>query len=201
MTIQTATLPISEADDGLRLDEAEAKALGTLLHSDYVNAEPFPHIVLDDVLPLSLAQRILRNFPREDLPSDRHFNINYGGHLKRQVSPEDCNAFVRSVFHLFNSRPVIAFLEGLTGIEGLLPDPFFEGGGFHEISAGGKLGNSDFGPAWARATAGSNARRGVASAARHTAVSAGAARRGPRARPSRSAAVHAAAVGRQPAAG
>ena len=35
----------------------------------------------DDVLPLSLARRILRDFPREDLPSDRHFNINYGGHL------------------------------------------------------------------------------------------------------------------------
>jgi hypothetical protein len=145
MAIQTATLPISEADDGLRLDEVEAKALGMLLHSDYVNAEPFPHIVLDDVLPLSLARRVLQNFPREDLPSDRHFNINYGGHLKRQVSPEDCNAFIRSVFHLFNSRPIIAFLEGLTGIEGLLPDPFFEGGGFHEISAGGKLGvHADF---------------------------------------------------------
>jgi hypothetical protein len=28
----------------------------------------------------------------------------------------------------------------MTGIDGLVPDPYFEGGGFHEISTGGKLG-------------------------------------------------------------
>jgi hypothetical protein len=40
---------------------------------------------------------------------------------------------------------MLAFLEGLSGIQGLLPDPYFEGGGFHEISAGGKLGiHADF---------------------------------------------------------
>jgi hypothetical protein len=33
----------------------------------------------------------------------------------------------------------------LTGIEGLLPDPYYNGGGFHEISRGGKLGiHADF---------------------------------------------------------
>ncbi len=140
-----ATLPVDDGHDGLRLDASEAKALGALFHAEYQGAEPFPHIVLDEFLPPALADRILQNFPREAKDSDVHFNINYGGHSKRQIAPEDCNGFVRQVFHFFNSQPVIAFLEGLSGIEALLPDPSFEGGGFHEISAGGKLGiHADF---------------------------------------------------------
>jgi hypothetical protein len=145
MSIQKATLPISSGEDGLRLDAEEAKALGQLLNADYAAAEPFPHIVLDEMLPADLARRILQNFPREAQASDVNFNINYGGHHKRQIAPEDCNAFVRELFHFFNSRPMLAFLEGLSGIDALLPDPYFEGGGFHEISAGGKLGiHADF---------------------------------------------------------
>ena len=38
-----------------------------------------------------------------------------------------------------NSAPVIAFLERLTGIEGLVPDPHFVGGGLHQIERGGHL--------------------------------------------------------------
>jgi len=45
----------------------------------------------------------------------------------------------------FNSEPFLQFLEGMTGIEGLIPDPYFEGAGYHETSAGGKLGiHADF---------------------------------------------------------
>src|SRR5439155_1144263 len=37
------------------------------------------------------------------------------------------------------------FLEGLSTIQGLVPDPYFDGGGFHEIGPGGKLGiHADF---------------------------------------------------------
>ena len=143
--LQQVTLPVEHGADGLRLDAGEARSLGKLLQGDYVGALPFPHIVLDGFLPGDLAHRVLENFPTEARESDVHFNINYGGHFKRQIAPEDCNGFVREVFHFFNSLPVIAFLEGLTGIDGLLPDPYFEGGGFHEISAGGKLGiHADF---------------------------------------------------------
>src|SRR3546814_6396188 len=49
------------------------------------------------------------------------------------------------MFYAFNSRPFLAFLEALTGIERLIPDPYFEGGGFHEIGRGGYLNvHADF---------------------------------------------------------
>jgi Rps23 Pro-64 3,4-dihydroxylase Tpa1-like proline 4-hydroxylase len=40
---------------------------------------------------------------------------------------------------------MLQFLEKLTGIEGLIPDPYFTGGGLHETKSGGFLGvHSDF---------------------------------------------------------
>ena len=40
--------------------------------------------------------------------------------------------------HFLNSQPFLEFLQQLTGIkETLIPDPYFEGGGFHEIKPGG----------------------------------------------------------------
>jgi Rps23 Pro-64 3,4-dihydroxylase Tpa1-like proline 4-hydroxylase len=45
----------------------------------------------------------------------------------------------------FNSYPFINFLEELTGIPKLLPDPHFNGGGLHQILNGGKLAiHTDF---------------------------------------------------------
>lgn len=143
-TFRSATLPI-EFQDGLSMDPQEARALGELLSDEYASADPFPHIVIDDLLPEGLVREVVRNFPTGERASDRVFNIGYGGVNKRQITPEDCNRFSRDIFQFFNSRPVLQFLEGLSGIEGLLPDPYFEGGGFHEISRGGRLGiHADF---------------------------------------------------------
>jgi hypothetical protein len=127
------------------MDAVEARSLGELFSADYAAASPFPHIVLDEFLPSALISQIAGNFPSGERETDRVFTIGYGGQHKRQIMPEDCNRFSREVFQFFNSRPVLQFLEGLTGIQGLLPDPYFEGGGFHEISRGGLLGvHADF---------------------------------------------------------
>jgi 2OG-Fe(II) oxygenase superfamily len=142
--MHSATLPI-DAADGLRMEPKEARALGSLLAEDYKSADPFPHIVIDGILPEPLIRQIFDHFPREKLKDDVVFDIGYGGHHKRQVMPEQCDAFVREFFHFMNSQPMLQFLEGLTGIDALLPDPYFNGGGFHETTRGGKLGvHADF---------------------------------------------------------
>jgi hypothetical protein len=142
--VPRATLPI-ENQDGFQLDASEARALGDLFSAQYAEAAPFPHIVLDDFLPDDLVRQILLHFPKGERASDGVFNIGYGGQHKRQILPEDCDRYARELFQFFNSRPMLQFLEGLTGISGLLPDPYFTGGGFHEISPGGRLGvHADF---------------------------------------------------------
>lgn len=141
---RASVLPLSMSD-GLVLDIEQARAAGEALAGEYAFAEPFPHIVLDDFLPAALAEAALANFPREARASDTVFNAQYQGHAKRQVSPNACNAFNRELFAFFNSAPMLQFLEALTLVRKLVPDPYFDGGGFHEISTGGRLGiHADF---------------------------------------------------------
>jgi Rps23 Pro-64 3,4-dihydroxylase Tpa1-like proline 4-hydroxylase len=145
--IVTATLPM-QTDDGVFLDTAAARAFGKQLTATYNGAEPYPHIVMDQFLPTELAQQILAHFPARRPGKDaEEYASNYVGiqEHKRQVFPNDCDAFCRNLFGFFNSAAFLQFLEGLTGIEGLIADPYFHGGGFHETSRGGKLGiHADF---------------------------------------------------------
>ena len=53
--------------------------------------------------------------------------------------------FTRQVLDQFNSEVMIDFLQELTGIPGLIPDPHLWGGGLHQIERGGHLKvHSDF---------------------------------------------------------
>jgi hypothetical protein len=132
-------LPIDLAA-GFKLDPKQARAIGESLSGEYCFAEPFPHIVLENFLSADIAAGLLAHFPQEKLQSDVVFDVGYAGYHKRQIHPSDCDDFCRRAFDFFNSQPFLEFLEGLSGIEALLPDPYFIGGGFHEIGRGGKLG-------------------------------------------------------------
>jgi 2OG-Fe(II) oxygenase superfamily len=137
-------LPI-ETSNGLSLDPVVARRAGEQLSEAYCFAEPFPHMVADNFLPEAVARAALEHFPREVLSSDLVFESGYAGQHKRQIMPDDCDAEARKIFHFFNSRPMIEFLEGLTAIQGLIPDPYYMGGGYHETGRGGKLGiHADF---------------------------------------------------------
>jgi 2OG-Fe(II) oxygenase superfamily len=141
---QNATLPI-KFEDGVFLDANDAKQFGESLSGDYCFSVPFPHIVIDNFLPIEVIDKIYQNFPYEKLSNDVVFELGYAGLHKRQVAPADCNGYIREVFGFFNSASIVKFLESLTTISGLIPDPNFVGGGFHETSKGGKLGiHADF---------------------------------------------------------
>lgn len=131
-------LPISDID-GFYLDQDEAKKIGLKLRQEYLVNIPYPHVVIDNFLPEKIAKKLLESFPTYNCKNDVNFERKWGGLHKRQISPNDTNSYARSFFSFLNSAPIIQFLEGLTGIEGLLPDPYFNGGGFHETSNGGKL--------------------------------------------------------------
>ncbi|KAK3582261.1 hypothetical protein CHS0354_023800 [Potamilus streckersoni] len=48
--------------------------------------------------------------------------------------------YSKRMFHFLNSEPFLLFLQKMTGIkEILVPDPYFVGGGFHQIKSGGFL--------------------------------------------------------------
>ena len=107
----------------------------------YLQAAPFPHVVLDDFLPVELSDCLLSEFDLRDVqdnPLNETFN-RAQERLKRSCHPDTLTPKVRGLFYAFNSLPFITIIENITGINGLIPDPYFSGGGLHEIRQGGHL--------------------------------------------------------------
>lgn len=129
------------------LDCDAAPDAGIGLHSEYASAAPFPHIVIDEFLPPETAQLCLDEFTTVGLggtKASQGFD-RAQERAKRQLAPDGLSDPVRQIFHAFNSRPFIQVLENISGIDGLIPDPDFLGGGLHEIATGGHLSiHADF---------------------------------------------------------
>ena len=108
------------------------------LHEQYVSAQPFPHIVIDNLFPDEVLEKVLADFPRADQIAWRRFDNDKEkklGYWHESYLPPDLELFL---FRM-NTPPVLQFLEKLTGIEGLIPDPYFGGAGPHQILPGGYL--------------------------------------------------------------
>lgn len=130
-------------DDYGFFDAEEMQALGRSLAADYQAAEPFPHTVIDEFMSPAMLDVCLRDFPDES--AAEHSYDRDQERYKTSYNPDTLSAPVRSLFYAFNSAPFLGFLEALTGIDGLIPDPYFEGGGFHNTSTGGHLSvHADF---------------------------------------------------------
>jgi len=131
-------------DDPFVFDYRTVKDLGKDLSPAYAAADPFPHIVIDDFLPPAIVDYVLQHFPQELDPNGREFDRDQERY-KRSYHPDFLPPKLRSLFYAFNSRPFIKVVENITGIRGLIPDPYFLGAGFHEVQNGGHLSmHADF---------------------------------------------------------
>ena len=120
------------------------KGLGSEFAEQYASARPFPHIAIDDFLSDDIIDYCIANFP-DRLDADGHSFDRDQERYKRSFHPDYLEPTLRNLFYAFNSRPFVTVIENITGIEGLIPDPYFAGGGFHEISSGGHLSmHADF---------------------------------------------------------
>lgn len=113
---------------------------GAQKNEQYTNAAPFPNIYFDDFFQPDALREILAEFP--DLGSGQK-DIFYANPNESKYASKGQSRFgpkTLELVHFLNSEPFLEFLQNLTGIkETLLPDPYFEGGGFHQIKPGGFL--------------------------------------------------------------
>ena len=131
-------LPEMESPTGFV--SSDLRDRGLELREAYQGAKPFPHIVIDDFLPPEILEACLREFPARQGAGDAPVEYDRAQErLKSQYNPDQLAAQARTLFYSFNSRPFIRLLENITGIAGLIPDPYFLGAGFHEIGQGGHL--------------------------------------------------------------
>lgn len=105
----------------------------------YRNNTPFPHIVIDDFLTDELATKIIENFPSASEMSANRFQ-KYEKKIATSPADDGFPAKLLNVLYALNSHEMINFLEKLTGITGILPDPNFLGAGLQQTMRGGKLG-------------------------------------------------------------
>ena len=112
--------------------------MGRRMHEEFVSNSPFQHVVLDDVFPTNILDDVLEEFPTpwsapwEEF--DKQTELKLALNDTTQMGPA-----TRSLLAEFNGHVFVEFLEELTGIKGLIPDPHYVGGGLHQIRPGGFL--------------------------------------------------------------
>ncbi|KFL38124.1 2OG-Fe(II) oxygenase [Arenimonas donghaensis] len=112
----------------------------------YRGGHPFPHIVLDQFLKPASAAALAAAVtgPGNEIAWDRYaaegFEMKLACSREEELPETVCRAL-----HELNAGPMLRFLEALTGIGHLLPDPQLLGGGLHLVGRGGHLGvHADF---------------------------------------------------------
>lgn len=109
------------------------------LARQFREAAPFPHLVIDGLFDGTELREVVRSFPR---PDEMHWSTfdsktekKLGFHHEKSRLPSP----IRQFLYKLNSYEMLDFLERVTGIGGLIPDPYFGGGGIHQIVRGGYL--------------------------------------------------------------
>jgi hypothetical protein len=118
---------------------ARLEQLGRKNSEKYSTNQPFPSIWFDNFLPAAAVDAVVRDFPTPEQLSWHSFDDKNQRKKSAVYTAEILPESIRNVLYFMNSKPMLEFLETLTGIKGLIPDPYFVGGGIHQIGTGGKL--------------------------------------------------------------
>jgi hypothetical protein len=114
------------------------------LRAGWEASAPFRHLVVDDFLREADATLLSDAFPTPEHPVWLDWRKRSPAQYGKQ-GPGDSSRFrlldgrFRHALLEFNSDGFLGLLEAVTGIRGLVPDPYFTGGGMHQILAGGIL--------------------------------------------------------------
>jgi Rps23 Pro-64 3,4-dihydroxylase Tpa1-like proline 4-hydroxylase len=118
------------------------------LKTGYKTAYPFPHIVIDNFLDEKIANQIAEEVKNYEMWGYDPSAYSAKHQVNKFFSPwcdENLNDIATTApktwqtLNYLNSPETLKFLEELTGIDSILPDNTFVGGGLHKINTGGRL--------------------------------------------------------------
>jgi hypothetical protein len=113
----------------------DARALAARYH----DAQPFPHIAVDGLFDDEVLDAVLGEFPAPEAMKWMRFDNPLEKKLGFYHETSALSDTVRRFLDAMSSFEMLLWLEALTGIDGLIPDPYFGGGGLHQIESGGFL--------------------------------------------------------------
>jgi len=105
----------------------------------YNSADPFPHVVIDNFLPEWVIDKVLEEYPLAGAIPWSQFNAPTENKKWSASDEKNFGPFTRHLMTQFNSATFLKFLKAVTGIEHLIGDPYFLGGGMHQTHPGGFL--------------------------------------------------------------
>lgn len=132
----TETSEVITKDSLYEIDYIELYKKAEPLRKEYENALPFHNCFIDNFFTLSTYNLILNSFPHPNSeiwksPSNIHMqNRSVTRQSPLGLKESLLNENQRRLFMELNSGLFITFLEKLTGIQGLIPDPYFAEGGY-----------------------------------------------------------------------
>ena len=106
--------------------------------SEFANASPFPHLVIDDFFDADKAEQLLTDFPAFDPANAR----NEFGEVGRKATVPDLrkiSPFYAAVYDYIAAQEFLDFIAEVTGIPNLVHDEQMFGGGTHENLEGQDL--------------------------------------------------------------
>jgi hypothetical protein len=114
------------------------------LRAEYAAAQPFPHVVVDDLLVADAFDRAAAEFPNlRDERWNGYLHVNETKYSNTQ--PDTWGPTLTAVARELCSPRFVRYLVDLTGIEDLIPDWTMDGGGLHQTLRGGHLNiHADF---------------------------------------------------------
>ena len=128
----------------LEVDFAHVNSLLGALTGSYLNAKPFPHVSVSGLFDMELLRALELEFPSSDLMATS-FKGNIEGGKYTESDFSRFGPLTQSFIAACNSGPFLQTISQLTGIEGLISDPYLAGGGQHQTERGGLLKiHSDF---------------------------------------------------------
>lgn len=127
-------------------DSDQLAAVADRYREQFKNAQPFPHVAIDQFLPPDIIRLLIDEFPG---PTDIDWKMWGPGAAKHTQDPNieklgtsderKFGAFTRHFMSQLNSATFIEFVESLTGLKGIVPDPSYHGCGLHSTGRGGRL--------------------------------------------------------------
>ena len=113
------------------------------LRNSFLNALPFPYLVADDFLQDS--EILSKSFPEIGWNGWHALGDTYQHNKFTCSNPDLFPKELSEIIDELSSPRFLNFLEKVTGIEKLIPDPYLEGGGLHLSTGGGILSpHTDF---------------------------------------------------------
>ena len=135
---------IIDISNDFKVDESLLISTSKNFAHKFNESEPCKHIKFENFVNKEILEKVLNDFKIINKESFTGYERKQEKN-KKVHSPYDLSHFTLSFFNFLNSKIFINFLENLTGINGLIPDPYFAGGGIHEVTNGGYLNiHADF---------------------------------------------------------